>query len=145
MIINDQRKGIALALTGILIITPDSLFIRLSILDSWNLVFYRGIIPFFCLLILLLFYYKKNFISAFYAIGLAGVLNAIIVALTNITFIFSLDNTNVANTLIMLSLAPFMAAFMSLIVLKEYPRRRTWIAMIFCSVFVEWILNLWPY
>ena len=41
----------------------------------------------------------------FYAIGLAGVLNAIIIALMNISFIVSIENTNVANTLIMIGLA----------------------------------------
>ena len=134
--LNDKQKGILLSLSGILIITPDSLFIRLVKINSWELVFYRGIIPFLCLFLGLLIYYNKNFIKYFLAIGFYGVLNAIIVAATNVTFIVSLENTNVANTLIMLSLAPFMAAFMSLIFLKEYPKRRTWIAMSLCFIFV---------
>ena len=45
--LSDQKKGIFLSLIGILIITPDSLFIRLVKINSWDLVFYRGIIPFF--------------------------------------------------------------------------------------------------
>ena len=139
MIISDQKKGIILALGGILLITPDSLFIRLVNVHSWDLVFYRGLIPFICLLVGLLIYYNKNFLHAFFAIGIAGLLNAIIVALTNITFIISIENTNVANTLIMLSLAPFMAAFMSLIFLNEYPKKRTWIAMVLCLIFVIFI------
>ena len=137
--LNDKQKGILLSLSGILIITPDSLFIRLVKINSWELVFYRGIIPFLCLFLGLLIYYNKNFIKYFLAIGFYGVLNAIIVAATNVTFIVSLENTNVANTLIMLSLAPFMAAFMSLIFLKEYPKRRTWIAMSLCFIFVIFI------
>ena len=119
MRLSDQQKGIFFALGGILIITPDSLFIRLVEIKSWDLVFYRGIIPFFLLLIGLLIFYKKKFIHSIYVIGYAGLINAVIVALTNITFIFSLENTNVANTLIYLSLSPFMAAFLSMIFLKE--------------------------
>ena len=110
MHLSDQQKGIALAFFGVLMFTPDSLFIRLVNINSWDLIFYRGAIPFLCLLIGLLFVYKNKFLSTFYAIGLAGVLNAIIIALMNISFIVSIENTNVANSLIMISLAPFTAA-----------------------------------
>ena len=132
MHLSDQQKGIALAFFGVLMITPDSLFIRLVNINSWDLIFYRGAIPFTCLLIGLLSVYKKKFLSVFFAIGLAGVLNAIIIALMNISFIVSIENTNVANTLIMISLAPFTAAILSSIFLKEYPKSRTWFAMLLC-------------
>ena len=45
--LTDQQKGSLLAFVAVMFITPDSLFIRLSNLDTWGLVFYRGIIPFF--------------------------------------------------------------------------------------------------
>ena len=137
--LEDKQKGILLAFIGVLLITPDSLFVRLIGIDSWALVFYRGFIPFICLLILLLFLYKKDFINNCYAIGYAGIANAIVVALANITFISSLDNTNVANTLIMISLAPFMAAIFGSIFLKENPNTRTWITISICFIFVIFI------
>ena len=142
MKLNNNHKGIFLALVGVLFITPDSLSIRLAGangVNSWELMFYRGLIPFVCLLILLLFVYKKNFIKVFLAIGYAGILNATLVAAGNITFVTSLENTNVANTLIMISLAPFMAAIFSSIFLKEYPNLRTWITMLLCFCFVIYI------
>ena len=43
---SDQKKGMLLAFTAIAFITPDSLLIRLASLESWNLIFYRGFIPF---------------------------------------------------------------------------------------------------
>ena len=45
--LSDQQKGSLLAFVAVMFITPDSLFIRLSNVDTWSLVFYRGIIPFF--------------------------------------------------------------------------------------------------
>lgn len=137
--LNDKQKGFFLAFIGILFITPDSLSVRLIGINSWELVFYRGFIPFICLLILLLFIYKKNFITKCYAIGYAGILNAILVALGNITFVTSLENTNVANTLIMISLAPFMAAIMGSFFLNERPNTRTWITIWLCFIFVVFI------
>ena len=142
MKLENKNKGLLLALMGILFITPDSLSIRLADINgvnSWELMFYRGLIPFICLFILLLFVYKKNFIKICLAIGYAGVLNAVLVALGNITFVASLQNTNVANTLIMISLAPFMAAIFSSIFLKEYPNMRTWVTMFLFFSFVIYI------
>ena len=137
--LKDKQKGILLAFIGVLCITPDSLSVRLVNVNSWDLVVYRGLIPFVCLLFLLLAVYRKNFIQICLAVGFAGILNAVLVALGNITFIASLENTNVANTLIMISLAPFMAAIMSSIFLKEHPNSRTWITMSLCFCFVFFI------
>ena len=44
--LSDQQKGSLMAFVAVMFITPDSLFIRLSNVDTWGLVFYRGIIPF---------------------------------------------------------------------------------------------------
>ena len=129
---DNKTKGILLSLIGILFITPDALSVRLIGINSWQLVFYRGLIPFICLFILLLIIYKKNFIYNCIAIGYAGIFNAILIASCNITFIASLENTNVANTLIMISLSPFMAAILGSIFLKESPNKRTWITMLLC-------------
>ena len=137
--LNDKQKGILLAFIGVLFITPDSLSVRLIGINSWELVFYRGLIPFICLLILLLFTYKKDFITKCYAIGYTGILNAILVALGNITFVTSLENTNVANTLIMISLAPFMAAIMGSFFLNERPNKRTWITIWLCFIIIVFI------
>ena len=59
MKLENKHKGLLLALVGILFITPDSLSIRLVGINSWELMFYRGLVPFFCLFILLLLFIKK--------------------------------------------------------------------------------------
>ena len=45
--LTDQQKGSLMAFVAVMFITPDSLFIRLSNVDTWGLVFYRGIIFFY--------------------------------------------------------------------------------------------------
>ena len=57
---SDQKKGSLLAFVGVMFITPDSLLIRLSDIETWSLLFYRGLIPFIFVLIGLIFYYKKK-------------------------------------------------------------------------------------
>ena len=43
---SNQKKGMFLAFIGVIFITPDSLLIRLANRTSWDLIFYRGFIPF---------------------------------------------------------------------------------------------------
>ena len=132
MNLTDKQKGIALSLIGVLIITPDSLFIRLVNLPSWELLLFRGLVPFICLSIFLLFYYKKKFLNSFLILGLPGIFYAILIALGNTTFVISIQNTNVANTLIMIALTPFATAILSSIFIKEHPSKRMWLTIIAC-------------
>ena len=104
--LSDQKKGSLLAFIGVMFITPDSLLIRLSNIDTWGLLFYRGAIPFVVVLLSLIIIYKSKFINLVIAMGLAGIFYAITFTATNITFILSIQNTNVANTLIMVAMAP---------------------------------------
>ena len=139
MQLTDKQKGIALSLIGVLVITPDSLLIRLIDIPSWELLFYRGLIPFVLLFILLLLYYKKNFLHSLLITGLPGLFYAILVALGNTTFVISIQNTNVANTLIMIALTPFATAILSSIFLKEHPSKRMWLTIISCFFVVLFI------
>ena len=112
--LTNQQKGSLLAFIGVMFITPDSLLIRLSTLDTWGLLFYRGAIPFVVVLLSLIIIYRFKFIKLVFAMGFAGILYAITFTATNITFIVSIQNTNVANTLVMVAMAPMLSAVLSI-------------------------------
>ena len=126
MKLTNQQKGSLLAFTAVVLITPDSLFVRLSHIDTWGLLFYRGAIPFVLVLLGLLMVYKMNFFKLLFSMGYAGIAYAITLAVTNITFIVSIQNTNVANTLIMIAMAPMLSAVLGAFFLKENPDTKTW-------------------
>tara|TARA_B100000963_G_scaffold300463_1_gene272808 strand:+ start:1174 stop:2034 length:861 start_codon:yes stop_codon:yes gene_type:complete len=128
--LSDQQKGSLMAFVAVLFITPDSLFIRLSNIDTWGLVFYRGIIPFFTVLIGMLIIYKLNFFKILFTSGLHGLIYIGTFSVTNITFVVSIQNTNVANTLVMIATAPMLSAILGAIFLKEPPDKKTWISII---------------
>ena len=135
----DQKKGMLMAFTAVMFLTPDSLFIRLANINSWNLIFYRGFIPFSVVFIGLLFIYKTNLIKQTFNNGWRGIAYALVFTITNITFVISIENTNVANTLIMLALAPMLSAVLSFLFLKEIPDKKTWIAIIITTSSVVYI------
>ena len=127
--LNDQQKGSLLAFIAVMFITPDSLFIRLASVDTWSLVFYRGIIPFFSVLVGMLLIYKANFFKMLLTSGHHGIIYIITFSITNIAFVVSIQNTNVANTLVMIAMAPMLSAILGAIFLKEMPDSKTWIAI----------------
>ena len=128
--LSNQQKGSLLAFIAVMFITPDSLFIRLSNIDTWGLLFYRGAIPFGVIFICLILFYKSNLLKVTLGMGLAGAFYAATFSLTNVTFIISIQNTNVANTLVMIATAPMLSAILGAIFLKENPDKKTWIAII---------------
>ena len=128
--LTDQQKGSLLAFVAVMFITPDSLFIRLSNIDTWGLVFYRGIIPFFTVFLGMLIIYKLNFFKILFLSGYHGIIYVITFSITNITFVISIQNTNVANTLVMIATAPMISAILSGFFLKEQPDKKTWISII---------------
>tara|TARA_Y100000590_G_scaffold47362_1_gene50192 strand:- start:2821 stop:3681 length:861 start_codon:yes stop_codon:yes gene_type:complete len=127
--LSDQQKGSLLAFVAVMFITPDSLFIRLSNIETWALVFYRGIIPFLTVLIGMLLIYKLNFFKILLTSGYQGLIYILTFSVTNITFVVSIQNTNVANTLVMIAMAPMLSAILGTIFLKELPDKKTWIAI----------------
>ena len=139
MKLTNQQKGSLLAFTAVLLITPDSLLIRLSHIDTWGLLFYRGAIPFVVVLLGLLLVYKTSFFKLLFSMGYAGIAYAITLAITNITFIISIQNTNVANTLIMLAMAPMLSAVLGALFLKENPDKKTWTTIFITFLAVAYI------
>ena len=137
--LSNQHKGSLLAFIAVMLITPDSVFIRLSNIETWGMLFYRGAIPFIVVLIGLILFYKKNLFKALVGIGYPGIFYVISFSICNITFIISIQNTNVANTLVMIAMAPMLSAILGSIFLKEVPDQKTWIAIIITLVSVTYI------
>ncbi|MCP4874177.1 MAG: DMT family transporter [Gammaproteobacteria bacterium] len=131
--LSDRGKGILMAIGGVFVLSPDSLLIRLTGLDDFTLLFYRGLFPVLSTSLVLWLYYRRRFLPALLAIGGAGVINAVLFSGINITFIGAIQRTSVANTLLFLSSAPIFAAVLSLLVLREKLRLGTWL-IILCSL-----------
>ena len=127
--LTDQKKGSLMAFVAVMFITPDSLFIRLSNVETWSLVFYRGIIPFVLVFIGMLLIYRLKFFELLRSNGYYGFAYVLTFSVTNIAFVVSIQNTNVANTLIMIATAPMLSAILGSFFLKENPDKKTWVAI----------------
>ena len=137
--LSNQKKGSLMAFVAVMFITPDALFIRLSSIDTWSLVFYRGIIPFGVVFIGMILIYKSNFFKILFSNGYKGIAYILTFSITNIAFVVSIQNTNVANTLVMIATSPMLSAILSNIFLNENPDKKTWVAIFVTFVSVIYI------
>ena len=77
----------------------------------------------------MLIIYKLNFFRILFSSGYHGIIYIITFSITNIAFVVSIQNTNVANTLVMIAMAPMLSAVLGAFILKEIPDKNTWIAI----------------
>ena len=86
-----RNKGLILSLIGVLILSPDSLLIRLVNLDDFSLIFYRSALPVITIFLFLLYIYRSNLLNSFLLIGKIGILYAILYAITHVCFVYSIQ------------------------------------------------------
>jgi drug/metabolite transporter (DMT)-like permease len=97
---------------------------------QWQYLLFRGLTIAIVILIYLMAREGRAFINHFKRIGLSGLIGAVGLVTAMSGFILSITLTTVANTLFMLAAAPFIAAFLGIILLKEKVRYSTWVAMV---------------
>ena len=122
-----RRHGILLASTGVLVLSVDSLLIRLAATDGWTILFWRGL---FMLIALSLAAWLKDRRTGL--IGFAEPLTwliALLFCLSTAAFVLSIMLTRVANTVVLISAGPLFAALFSTWLLKEKIPLRTWLAI----------------
>jgi drug/metabolite transporter (DMT)-like permease len=129
-IASPHLRGLAITTAGVLVITPDSLLVRLIETDVWSLLFYRGLFVALALSAFISIRFRREMPSFIRAVGWVGVLAGCFSAVSNILFVLSLTLTTVANTLVIVSAAPLFAAVFSRVVLKEAIAPLTWLAVL---------------
>ncbi|MDP7241773.1 MAG: DMT family transporter [Rhodospirillales bacterium] len=124
------RRGVILVLLAGVCWSLMGLGIRLIETASvWQILFYRSLslAPFLLLVITL----RGNGgpFRAIRAAGISGVVGGGALVVAFFGAIFSIQTTTVANAMFLFAAAPFMAAALGIVFLREPVRRATWIAM----------------
>ena len=116
--LSTHAKGFLLTFIGVLVLTPDTLLIRLANMDVWQMTFWRGALMSAALLVALALIYKRDFFKIITSIGKTGIVIVFMLALNSLTFVLSLEYASVAKVLIIIAITPMLAALMSIIFLK---------------------------
>jgi drug/metabolite transporter (DMT)-like permease len=99
------------------------------IANGWEIVFWRSLFMVLTLAVILTVWHRGAVLRKFAAVGIWGVVTGGFLAMTFFFYIIALTMTTVANTLVTMSIMPFVAAFLGWLVLKEPIRPGTWAAM----------------
>ena len=75
---NKSAKGLLWSFFGVLILSPDTLLIRLLNLSDFSLIFYRSFLPAISIFLFIFWMYKKETLKVFLLIGLPGIIYAMV-------------------------------------------------------------------
>ncbi|WP_299875504.1 DMT family transporter [uncultured Cocleimonas sp.] len=138
MHISDHLKGILITTLGVIILSPDALIIRLLNADTWTVMIWRGTAFAIGITLIMLLTYREKTIQQFIKIGKPGLMIGLFFGCSNLCFTTAIQNTSIANTLVIIATSPMFAALFTWMFLGEKIKTITWVAMliIFASIFL---------
>ena len=109
----NHLKGLLMTIFAVVILSPDSVLIRLveeasSEIDSWTVLFWRGSLYAVGVSLLVLIKYRSKTIAEFKNIGKGGLLIGLFSGISTGTFVFAIVYTSIANALVIISTGPIM-------------------------------------
>ncbi|MBB4268066.1 DMT family transporter [Roseospira visakhapatnamensis] len=120
-------KGLLLSATGMVVISPDGMLVKLvQQADSLQIVFWRTLLTAVTLSLVLVVLRGRGVVAHVRGMGRLGVAAALMVGLSNISFVVAMTLTTVANTLVVLATMPLFGAVSGLLLIGERVRPRTW-------------------
>ena len=102
--------------------------------EAWQILFFRSIALSVFLFGVIALRHRKHMFRAVLSVGLPGVVGALCLVFAYAFGILAMQKTTIADAVLLFATAPFFAAFLGLLVLRERVRRSTWIAICFAMM-----------
>lgn len=125
MLLPDRIAGALLVAGACLCWSSGGILVRLLDLDAFVIVFWRSLFMALAVASGLLIGYGRKTPTVIAAVGWPGLLSGALLSATFIGYILSLSFTQVANTMILMSASPLVAAALAHLLLKERLARST--------------------
>ncbi len=125
-----HRRSILLMTAAAMCWSTGGILVRqLSITNAWEIVFWRSLFMALFVAGTLLVMHGRRVAAQVAAVGWPGMFSGVFLGGTFFFFIASITRTTVANTFVLMSVSPFLAALAGRLVLREAVPTRTWLAM----------------
>ncbi|RTE67563.1 EamA/RhaT family transporter [Amphritea opalescens] len=134
----DYLKGFIFTSLGVLILSFDALLIRLIDVESFTLLFWRGLLM--SLMVALWCRYKYPGKPLFYR-DWASIRSSLFFCASTILFVSAIHHTSVANVLVIISAQPLFAAIIARIFIGERSAPITWIAIAISMLGIGWVMK----
>jgi len=126
----DRRKGWGLAALGMLLVSTDSYFVRLSELNGWNVTFLVACLSLPVQLIAQRVIEGGKPLAAFRQHRRGLLIVGTLSAVSQVSFISAVTKTSVSNVVVIVAAAPVIAAIVGRIMLGERTSRQVWVAIL---------------
>lgn len=130
----NTSKGLFITALGALIMSLESLFIKLTNVHSITVSFYLGLCMFISASMIIILKDKTKTKEFFNHTFKYALLAAVLMASSNIFFISAIKNTLVANVVLILAVAPLFATFFSFILYKIKPQKNIFVSSFFIFI-----------
>jgi DME family drug/metabolite transporter len=128
-------NGVVLVLMAGVFWSTMGLGIRsIEVANVWQILFYRSWALGAFLFILITFRSGYKPIATIRKAGVAGAIGGMGLVLAFAGGIYAIQTTTVANAMLLFAAAPFLAAMLGWVILRESIRKATWVAMVFAMV-----------
>lgn len=124
-----RAQGIAIALVGAMLMSLDPVFIRFSGVSGADTTFLFGLFTALSMSVLIQLSDKRGLVRAVIESGWPLLIAGLLMVGSASGLVFSVKNTSVANTFVILSATPAVAAIFSWIFLREVTSRKTLLAI----------------
>lgn len=124
-----RQKGVLLALSGVLLISLDSVWIRLSEASSWDVAFWVGVFTFITISVVLPMVTGRSILRAAREDGTPLLVSSLLNTCSVTLFIVAIGLTTVSNVVAIIAAAPVAAAVVARLLIGEQPGRRTWLGI----------------
>ena len=136
------RSGVLLVLAAGICWSSMGLGIRqIEVANVWQILFFRSLALTPLLLLVLTVRARGNPFPIIRSAGLAGVFGGVSLVFAFSGGILAIKSTTVANAMFLFAAAPFFAAVLGRLILKEHVRKATWISMM--AALVGIVIMVW--
>ncbi|WP_050764257.1 DMT family transporter [Neptuniibacter caesariensis] len=126
---NVRFTGVLIALCGALLMSFDPIFIRLSGVNGVDTAFLFGLFTAVSMPFFIQTMDKRGLVTTYLESGWPVVISGLLMLGSASCLVMSIKLTTVANTFVILSTTPALAALFSWLFLREVTQRSTWIAI----------------
>ena len=139
--LSPRMTGILIALSGAILMSFDSVFIRFSGVSGFDTAFLFGLFTAISMSTLIQLRDKRGLVGTLKASGWPVLISGLLMLGSASSLIFSIKNTTVANVMVIMSILPAISAVWARLFLGEETRRATWVAIGFVIVGISIVVS----
>ena len=138
---NNHLKALIIASLGVLLMSLESLFIKLTTVDALTFAFYVGIMMFVSLNAILFFQKGKSFTQSYQGNLRILFITGFLFGTSNIFFISAIKTTSVANVVLILSAGAIIAALFEYLLYRKKAGKNIYISSFFIFIGLMFIIG----